>query len=155
MFFINNHNNVYNFNFNNVYLYNFNYINNFNYIYNFNNFNYFNHINNVYNNGTTSVVKVHRVLFSGQGGIMEYYQDLSGLMTDAGITGKVGEPRVTNNSIEVFTDRIQLILRSPLNRLQDLVSTSWKFIGDWPVRTDATTGDAARFKRFVEIQHGE
>ena len=109
----------------------------------------------LYNDGTPNGVKVHRALFTGQGGIYEYYQDLSGLMTDAGITGKVGEPRVTNNSIEVFTDRIQLILRSPLNRLQDLVSTSWKFIGDWPTRTDATTGDAARYKRFVEVQAGE
>jgi hypothetical protein len=109
----------------------------------------------LYNNGTTSGVKVHRAIFTGQGGIMEYHQDLSGLITDAGITGKVGEPRVTNNSIEVFTDRIQLILRSPLNRLQDLVSTSWKFIGDWPVRTDATTGDASRYKRFVSVLHGE
>jgi len=109
----------------------------------------------LYNDGTTAGVKVHRALFTGQGGIYEYHQDLSGLMTDAGITGKVGEPRVTNNSIEVFTDRIQLILRSPLNRLQDLVSTSWKFIGDWPVRTDATTGDAARFKRFVVVMGGE
>ena len=109
----------------------------------------------LYNDGTTAGVKVHRALFSGQGGIYEYHQDLSGLITDAGITGKVGEPRITNNSIEVFTDRIQLILRSPLNRLQDLVSTSWKFIGDWPVRTDATTGDAARYKRFCVVQSGE
>ncbi len=109
----------------------------------------------LYNDGTPAGVKVHRALFTGQGGIYEYHQDLSGLLTDAGITGKVGEPKVTNNSIEVFTDRIQLILRSPLNRLQDLVSTSWKFIGDWPVRTDATTGDAARFKRFCVVQSGE
>ena len=109
----------------------------------------------LYNDGTTAGVKVHRALFSGQGGIYEYHQDLSGLMTDAGITGKVGEPKITNNSIEVFTDRIQLILRSPLNRLQDLVSTSWKFIGDWPTRTDATTGDAARYKRFAVVMSGE
>lgn len=109
----------------------------------------------LYNNGTVSGVKVHRAIFTGQGGVMEYYQDLAGLITEAGMTGKVGEPRITNNSIEVFTDRIQLILRSPLNRLQDLVSTSWKFIGDWPVRTDATTGDAARYKRFVTVAHGE
>lgn len=109
----------------------------------------------LYNNGVPTGVVVHRALFTGQGGIMEYYQDLAGLITDAGITGKVGEPRITNNSIEVFTDRIQLILRSPLNRLQDLVSTSWKFIGDWPVRTDATTGDQARYKRFVSVLHGE
>ena len=109
----------------------------------------------LYNDGTTAGVKIHRALFSGQGGIYEYYQDMGGLLTDAGITGKIGEPRVTNNSIEVFTDRIQLILRSPLNRLQDLVSTSWKFIGDWPVRTDATTGDAARYKRFCVVMSGE
>ena len=109
----------------------------------------------LYNDGTPAGVKIHRALFTGQGGIYEYHQDLSGLLTDAGITGKVGEPKVTNNSIEVFTDRIQLILRSPLNRLQDLVSTSWKFIGDWPVRTDATTGDAARYKRFAVVMSGE
>jgi len=54
-----------------------------------------------------------------------------------------------------MTDRVQLLIRSPLNRLQDLVSTSWKFIGDWPVRTDVTTGDAARYKRVVAIEHGE
>lgn len=109
----------------------------------------------LYNNGIPTGVKVHRVLFTGQGGIYEYHQDMSGLVTEAGVTGKIGEPRVTNNSIEVFTDRIQLILRSPLNRLQDLVSTSWKFIGDWPVRTDSTTGDAARYKRFCAVLHGE
>lgn len=99
--------------------------------------------------GTT----VHRVLFVGQGSIYEYYQDLSQLITEAGITGRVGEPDVNNNSIEVMTDRIQLIIRSPLNRLQDLVSTAWKFIGDWPVRTDAATGDNARYKRMVVVQH--
>ncbi len=109
----------------------------------------------LYNNGLPTGVKIHRTLFTAQGGIYEYHQDLSGLITEAGITGKVGEPRITNNSIEVFTERIQLILRSPLNRLQDLVATSWKFIGDWPVRTDAATGDDARYKRFCSVLSGE
>jgi hypothetical protein len=98
-------------------------------------------------------VTIQRALFSGQGGIMEYWQDLQQLITEAGVVGKVGEPRINNNGIEVFTDRIQLIIRAPLNRLQDSVSTSWKFIGDWPLRTDATSGDLARYKRFVCIQH--
>ena len=109
----------------------------------------------LYANGTTTGVRVHRALFVGQGGLHEYYQDLTGLITEAGMVGRVAEPRITNNGIEVFTERIQLILRAPLNRLQDQVSTSWKFIGDWPVRTDATTGDAARYKRVCVIQHGE
>lgn len=99
-------------------------------------------------------IVIHRPLFVAQGLIYEYYQDLSQLITEAGVTGRVGEPRITNNGIEVMTERIQLIIRAPLNRLQDLVSTSYKFIGDWPVRTDVTTGDAARYKRVYVIEHG-
>jgi len=110
----------------------------------------------LFNNGNASTgVKVHRPLFVGQGLLHEYYQDLAGLITEAGITGKVAEPRITNNGIEVFSERIQLIIRAPLNRLQDSVSTSWKAIADWPARTDATTGDRARYKRTIAIEHGE
>lgn len=100
-------------------------------------------------------VKINRVLLTGMSAIFEYYQDLSAMITEAGITGKVGQPTINNNGIEVMTERIQLIIRAPLNRLQDLVSTSWKFIGDWPVRTDAAVGDAARYKRVQCILHGE
>lgn len=99
--------------------------------------------------------KVHRMLFTAQGGIMEYYSDLANLLTEAGITGRVGDPRIINNGIEVFSERIQLVIRGPLNRLQDQVATSWKFIGDWPARTDATVGDASRYKRFVAVEHCE
>jgi hypothetical protein len=108
----------------------------------------------LYNNGLTTGVQIHRPLFVGQGAVYEYYNDLSMLITDAGITGKVGEPSITNNGIEVSAERIQLIFRAPLNRLQDSVSSSWKFIGDWPVRTDTTTGDSARYKRMITIEHG-
>jgi hypothetical protein len=105
--------------------------------------------------GVTSGMKVHRILFTAQGGVMEYHQNLDALITEAGLTGAVAEPRITNNGIEILSDRIQMIIRAPLNRLQDQVSTSWKFIGDWPVRTDAATGDAARYKRMLVIEHGE
>jgi hypothetical protein len=107
----------------------------------------------LYTTGIATGIPVQHTLFVGQGLIHEYYQELSQLITEAGVTGRVGEPRITNNSIEVFSERIQLILRAPLNRLQDLVSTSWKFIGDWPARTDVTTGDGARYKRATVIQH--
>lgn len=110
----------------------------------------------LYNNGVAATgVKIHRPLLIGQGGVYEYYQDLAGLITEAGMTGKVGSSRVSNNGIDVDVERVQLIIRAPLNRLQDQVSTSWKFIGDWPVRTDATTGGAARYKRITCIEHGE
>ncbi len=107
------------------------------------------------NGSPTTGVPVHRVLMTGQSAIFEYYQDLSGLITEAGVTGKVGTPTINNNGIDIMTERIQLIIRAPLNRLQDMVSTSWKFIGDWPVRTDATTGNAARFKRVHSVEHGQ
>jgi hypothetical protein len=107
------------------------------------------------NDGTVTGVRVHRALFVGQGFVHEYYQDLSALITEAGLTGRVGEPKITNNGIEVFSERIQLILRAPLNRMQDVVAASWKFIGDWPVRSDVLTGDAAAFKRACIIMHGE
>jgi len=109
----------------------------------------------LYNNGATTGVRIHRPMLIGQGGIYEYYQDLSALITEAGITGKVGASKISNAGIDVDVERIQLIIRAPLNRLQDQVATSWKFIGDWPFRTDATTGDASRFKRVACIEHGE
>lgn len=109
----------------------------------------------LYNNGLITGVKVHRPLLTGQGAIMEYYQDLANLLTEAGMTGRTAEPKITNNGIDVFVERIQLILRAPLNRLQDMVATTWKFIGDWPVRTDGAVGDAAYFKRVITIEHGE
>jgi hypothetical protein len=100
-----------------------------------------------------SNTEIHRVLFSGQGGLYEYYQDVSQYLTDAGITGKMATPQITNNGIEVNSDKIALIMRAPLNRLQDLVSTSWRYVGDFVVRTDATTGDRARYKRMLTVEH--
>lgn len=108
----------------------------------------------LFNTGLTTGVQIHRPLLVGQGGVLEYYQDLSQLITEAGVVGKIGAASITNNGIEVNTDRIHLIIRAPLNRLQDKVATSWKFIGDWPVRTDVTSGDVSRFKRLIAIEHG-
>ena len=97
---------------------------------------------------------VHRALIMGQEAIFEYYQDAGQLITEAGVQGRVGDfSQLTNNGIEVNVDRVQLVMRSPQNVLQDMVSAAWKAIMDWPVRTDATTGDAARFKRVVCIEH--
>lgn len=105
--------------------------------------------------GTVGGERAHRILFTAQGGLMEYYSDLANLLTDAGVQGKIAEPQVVNNGIEVYTDRIQLIIRSPQNRMADMVSTSWKIIADWPFRTDAATGDSARYKRAAVIEHGD
>jgi hypothetical protein len=106
------------------------------------------------NNGAANGMEVHRILFTGFGGIYEYYQDPALFITEAGMVGKMGEVQVSNNGIEVHADRVKLIMRAPLNRLQDMVATSWRFDGDWPQRTDAATGTAARYKRSITLAHG-
>lgn len=110
----------------------------------------------LYSNGNaTTGVPIHRLLFTGQEGLTEYYNDMSALITEAGVNGKVGEFAISNSGIEVMVDRVRVIIRAPQDRLQQQVSTSWHFIGDWTVRTDAAVGTAARFKRVGIVMHGE
>lgn len=109
----------------------------------------------LYSTGASTGTPMHRILFSGSDAIIECWRSAMDVISDAGLTGKVAEPQITNNGIEVMCDRVQLIFRAPLNRLQDMVAASWQFIGDWPVRTDAATGDAKRIKRLAVLIHGE
>lgn len=110
----------------------------------------------LFHNGNASTgMPLHHMLFTGQDATFEYFSDLGELISEAGINGKVADAKIVNNGIEVMADRIQMIIRGPLNRLQDQVSISWKLIADWPMRTDAAAGDAKRYKRCVACVHGE
>lgn len=111
----------------------------------------------LYHNGNaTTGVKLHRALITGRGGIMEHWVDQSALYSEAGVDGKVGPAsRIMNDGISVDCERIHMIIRSPQNRLQDMVSHTYRFIGDWPARTDAGSGSTARYKRFCTIVHGQ
>ena len=92
-------------------------------------------------------------LLTGQGGLYEFWVDQSLLISEAGIAGRVGDFKIVNNGIEVYVDRCKVILREALNRLQDQVSATSLFVGGWTVRTDAHTGDAARYKRAISVIH--
>ena len=109
----------------------------------------------LYSSGTNTGTPVHRAIFTGGDACKEYYLDTSGLITEAGLNGKIGEfsGRLHNNGIEIMADRIELILRAPLDRLQQKVSAAYRFAGDFVIRTDSATGDAARIKRMVCIEH--
>jgi hypothetical protein len=107
----------------------------------------------LWNTGATTGIPLQRIIITGQGGIMEYHMDQSALITEAGLNGKTGAFSITNNGIEVLTERISLIIRAPIDRLQQIVSMAWSLFADWVVRTDAATGDAARYKRFATICH--
>lgn len=98
-------------------------------------------------------VSIRRALVIGGGAIYEKYIDESQFMTEAGVTGKIGEFTVVNGGVMVMTQRIRYILRAPLDRLQQIVSQSWSWSGDFPVPSDGLTGNSARFKRAQVIEH--
>lgn len=100
-------------------------------------------------------VAVVRTIITGGGSIMEKYIDEAEYSSDAGYTGKVGAFNIANNGMQVPVDRVRYILRSPLDRLQQMVSQAWSFSGDWGVPSDQLGGQtAARFKRSIVIESG-
>jgi hypothetical protein len=100
-------------------------------------------------------VNIHRSIITGQGAIEEKYLDESRYISEAGIQGKIGEFAVVNGGVQVMTERIRLVLRAPLDRLQQTTGAAWSFSGDWPIPTDSvTTSSAAAYKRAVVICHG-
>lgn len=100
-------------------------------------------------------VKVHRPIFTGFGGLIEYFEDFENQVTEAGLQGAKMATTVSNNGITIMADRTWLMIRSPQNRMQDMVALTWKFAGDFPFRTDVLSGDAARIKRVQVIEHGQ
>jgi len=51
------------------------------------------------------------------------------------------------------TTQVALIVRPPQDRLQQVISTSWAYTGDFGVPSDSGTGDAELFKRAVVVEH--
>uniref|UniRef100_A0A6H1Z9T4 Putative capsid protein n=1 Tax=viral metagenome TaxID=1070528 RepID=A0A6H1Z9T4_9ZZZZ len=101
-------------------------------------------------------VPIHRTIITGQGVLDEKYLDESKYISEAGVQGKIGEFAVVNNGIQVMTERIRLILRAPLDRLQQLTGSAWSWSGDFPVPTDSvTTTSNSDYKRAVVLLHGE
>lgn len=98
-------------------------------------------------------VGIQRTMIVGGGSIYEKYLDESKYISEAGVTGKVGEFSVVNNGLSIMTDRIRLVLRAPLDKLQQVVSQTWSWSGDFAIPSDALTGSPARFKRAQIIEH--
>ena len=96
---------------------------------------------------------IRRTIVVGGGVMYEKYIDESKYITEAGVQGKIGNFNIVNGGVQVMTKRIRFIMQSPKDRLQQVVPQAWSWSGDFPVPSDQTTGDAARFKRAVVIEH--
>src|SRR2546430_7691223 len=48
---------------------------------------------------------------------------------------------------------VTLLVRPAQDRLQQVIASTWSWVGDYGVPSDAGTGDAALYKRGVVIEH--
>jgi hypothetical protein len=98
-------------------------------------------------------VRINRTLVTGQGAVYEKRLDEMKFISEAGVTGKIGEFSVVNNGLAISTEGIRLYLRAPLDRLGDLVSATWSISTCFPIPSDITAlGTTQRFRRAVVIE---
>ncbi|MDP9438994.1 MAG: hypothetical protein M3P49_09645 [Actinomycetota bacterium] len=94
--------------------------------------------------------EVHRAIIMGADCLLAGpYLDMGNLLAEIGNT-PIG-------SIEMMPAGVGMevahIVRGPQDRLQQVISSSWSWIGDFAAPTDSTTGDSAIYKRAVVIEH--
>lgn len=109
-------------------------------------------------------VPLHQTIFIGREALIEYWKDCVASSV-AGITGKIGNWNVTNNGLMVDCDRVQMILRSPIDAMQRVVRSSWSFFGAHLANQDylypgkgigrADFAGSSRYKRVGVVITGE
>ena len=106
----------------------------------------------VINKGNVPII---RTIITGGGAIYEKRINENQNLTDAGVTGLVGGFSVQTNGVQVDVDGIRFTIRSPLDRLQQIVTQTWSWSGDWGIPSDINGGKtSARYKRAVIINSG-
>lgn len=100
--------------------------------------------------GSSGNVVVHRPIVLGASALTAAPFDGTGNLL--GGTGVEDSPDI--RMVEVAPGvSVALIVRPPQDRLQQNISTSWSWVGDYGVPSDSLTGDAALYKRGVVIEH--
>ena len=100
--------------------------------------------------GSSGNVTVFRPLVVGSGALVAApFEGIGSLLAGTGVED-VPSIRMVDAAP---TTQVALIVRPPQDRLQQNISTSWAFTGDFGVPSDSQTGDAALFKRAVVVDH--
>ena len=100
--------------------------------------------------GSAGTLTVHRPIVLGGSALMAAPFDSTGTLLSG--TGVEDVPEVRQVNVAPGVD-MTLLVRPPQDRLQQVLSSTWSWVGDYGVPTDAGTGDAALFKRGVVIEH--
>lgn len=101
--------------------------------------------------GSAGNVTVHRPIVMGAGALAAApFENMGGMLRGTGVED-VPEIRMQQVAPGV---EVAVIVRPPTDRLQQVLSTSWSWVGDYGVPSDSlTNSDAALFKRAVVIEH--
>jgi hypothetical protein len=100
--------------------------------------------------GSAGTLTVHRPVVLGGGALMAApFEGTSSLLAGTGVEN-VPEVRTITPAPGVD---VTLLVRPPQDRLQQVISSTWSWVGDYGVPSDAGTGDAALYKRGVVIEH--
>lgn len=99
--------------------------------------------------GSAGTLTVHQPIVMGADALLSCpFSEMGSLLANVGTNA---------GSIELIGPaqgvQVAHIIRPPLDRLQQVVSSSWSFVGDFAVPSDVGTGDAALYKRAVIIEH--
>ncbi len=100
--------------------------------------------------GSAGNVTVHRPIILGAGALVAApFEGMGELLRGTGVED------VPDISMIEAAPGVQVarIVRPPQDRLQQTLSTSWSWVGDYGVPSDSTTGDAALYKRAVVLEH--
>ncbi|AGK98172.1 N4-gp56 family major capsid protein [Clostridium pasteurianum] len=69
------------------------------------------------------------------------------------LLGEANFAEARDSGIVSMVDGVAFIHRPPIDRLQQVISSAWSWVGDYAVPTDALTGAAAQYKRAAVIEH--
>ncbi|WP_405909553.1 hypothetical protein OG742_37125 [Streptomyces sp. NBC_00828] len=100
--------------------------------------------------GSAGNVTVHRPIVLGSETLVSApFDGMGDLLSEADVSD------VPNIQMIGPADGVQVayITRPPQDRLGQIVSQTWSYVGDFGVPSDATNGDAALFKRAVVLEH--
>lgn len=107
--------------------------------------------------GSVNGLDIHRPMVCGMGALEEHYVDMSEMITDIGILGEARRFNLSQDGIMLNTDRIQLVTRPPMDRLQQSPAITWAAQLAMVCGSDGSTYDGggarARYQRMIVCEH--
>jgi hypothetical protein len=104
--------------------------------------------NELPNTNPTGSLPVYRCIVMGKGAaIRSPFSEMQRLLSEL--------PQNASGAVQIdsFPGGTYRVIRSPLDRLGQIVSQTWAWIGGYSAQTDLLTGDSAAYKRAVVVEH--